>query len=127
VVGAHLSGMALHHELLARKAEFVSLTRTAEEYRLHALAGGPPERPGLIRVPSGGRRIELEVYRLPMAEVGQLLSAVASPLAIGTIVLDSGESVHGFLCEPSGLAGAEDISAFGGWRAYREWSSSALR
>lgn len=127
MVGAHLSGMPLHHELLARKAEFVSLTQTTDEYRLHALAGSPPERPGLIRVSSGGRRIELEVYRLPMAEVGLLLSAVASPLAIGTIVLDSGEGVHGFLCEQAGLAGAEDISAFGGWRAYREWRSGALR
>jgi allophanate hydrolase len=30
-----------------------------------------------------------------------------------------GEPVKGFLCEAHAVQGAEDISAWGGWRAYR--------
>jgi allophanate hydrolase len=32
--------------------------------------------------------------------------------------------VVGFLCEPLALESAEDITAFGGWRAYRERSQT---
>lgn len=121
VVGAHLTGMPLHHELLARGAELQAVTRTAPSYRLYALAGGPPERPGLVRVDAKGCCIAVEVHRLPMAEVGRLLAAVPAPLAIGTVELESEDAVHGFLCESAGLSGARDISEFGGWRAYSEF------
>jgi hypothetical protein len=96
-------------------------TRTAPSYRLYALAGGPPERPGLVRVDAKGCCIAVEVHRLPMAEVGRLLAAVPAPLAIGTVELESEDAVHGFLCESAGLSGARDISEFGGWRAYSEF------
>jgi allophanate hydrolase len=33
-------------------------------------------------------------------------------------VLDNGRPVKGFLAEPQGVAGARDISSFGGWRAF---------
>jgi allophanate hydrolase len=35
------------------------------------------------------------------------------------VELADGSWHHGFLCEPHALAGAEDITAYGGWRAYR--------
>jgi allophanate hydrolase len=127
VVGAHLSGMPLHGELLSRGAELVAATCTWPTYRLHALAGGPPLRPGLVRVHEGGVAIEVEVYRVPLAEVGALLAQVPAPLALGTVVLASGARVFGYLCETAGLEGAVDISDYGGWRAYLAIGSARAR
>jgi allophanate hydrolase len=116
VVGAHLSGMPLHPRLLELGAEPVAVTTTSPDYRLYALAG--VAKPGLVRVGSGGSAIELEVYRLPFASVGELLAEIDAPLSLGTVRLADGGSVHGFLCEPAGLEGARDITEFGGWRGY---------
>jgi allophanate hydrolase len=118
VVGAHMSGLPLNHELTSRGAMFVERTRTAPRYRFHALAGGPPFRPGLVRVAQGGTAIELEVWRVPRTAFGSFMAGVPQPLCIGTLDLQNGRSVKGFLCEESGLDGAEDITAFGGWRAF---------
>ena len=118
MAGAHLQGLPLHHELVARGARLRLATTTAPAYRLYALAGGPPTRPGLVRVSAGGHAIEVEVYRLPRTEVGELLAAIPPPLALGSVRLASGELVHGFVCEPIGLEGALDISASGSWRSY---------
>ena len=61
VVGAHLSGMPLSHELSALGARFLQATATAADYQLFALDGGSVPRPGLLRVPSGtGAAIALE-------------------------------------------------------------------
>lgn len=118
VVGAHLEGMPLHGELVARGARLVARTATAASYRLYRLAGDTVVRPGLVRVSAGGAPIEVEVYDLPSAEIGAFLRVVPAPLAIGRVELASGAWVHGFLCEGVALAGALDITDFGGWRAY---------
>ena len=118
MAGAHLKGQPLHHELVARGARLQRSTTTAPEYRLYALGGGPPARAGLVRVSAGGRAIELEVYHMPRTEVGELLAAVLPPLALGSVRLVSGELVHGFVCEPIGIEGAEDISECAGWKSY---------
>jgi allophanate hydrolase len=118
VVGAHLSGQPLHRELVELGARLESSTRSAPRYRLYALAGTVPAKPGLVRVSSGGSAIELEVYRLDAAAFGQFVTGVAAPLGIGNVELDSGEWVKGFLCESIATEGATEISHFGGWRAY---------
>lgn len=118
VVGAHMSGLPLNHELTSRDAMFVERTKTAPLYRFYALAGGPPFRPGLVRVAEGGAAIELEVWRVPRAAFGSFMAGVPQPLCIGTLDLASGRKVKGFLCEASGLDGAEEITAYGGWRAF---------
>ena len=118
VVGAHMSDLPLNHELTSRGAMFVERTRTAPHYRFYALAGGPPFRPGLVRVAEGGAAIELEVWRVPRAAFGSFMAGVPQPLCIGTLDLASGKKVKGFLCEASGLDGAEEITAYGGWRAF---------
>lgn len=117
VVGAHMTGLPLNRELTARGARFVERTRTAPCYRLYALAGGPPFRPGLVRGETGAA-IDLEVWRLPKSEVGSFIAGIPQPLVIGTLDLDRGRKVKGFLSEASGLAGAEDITRYGGWRRY---------
>jgi len=118
VVGAHMSGLPLNHELTSRGGMFVERTKTAPAYRFYALAGGPPFRPGLLRVADGGAAIELEVWRLPRAAFGDFMAGVPAPLCIGTLELASGRRVKGFLCEPAGLEGAEEITRFAGWRRF---------
>jgi allophanate hydrolase len=119
VVGAHLRGQPLNHQLTERGGRFVRLARTAPCYRLHALAGTTPAKPGLVRVPPGeGGAIEIEIWSLPAPAWAEFVAAIPPPLGIGTLLLDDGTQVKGFLCESASLAGAEDITSFGGWRAY---------
>ena len=118
VCGAHMAGLPLNPQLTSRGARFMKACRTAPEYALHALAGGPPFRPGLVRKRAGGTAIEVEVWALPRAVFGDFMADIPSPLAIGSLALDDGSLVKGFLCEPFGLEGARDISHFGGWRGY---------
>jgi allophanate hydrolase len=120
VVGAHLSGMALNHELRDAGASFVRSARTRSDYRLYALAGGPPARPGLLRVAEGaGAPIAIEIWAMPPEGFGRFVSRIPSPLGIGVLRLEDGTSAKGFLVEAQGIDGATDITAFGGWRAYQ--------
>jgi allophanate hydrolase len=118
VCGAHLQGLALNPQLTARGAHLVAATRTAPRYRLYAIAGGPPRRPGLVRVASGGMAIEVEVWELPLAELGGFVAGIPAPLGIGTVELEDGAWHKGFICEPCALEDAVDITACGGWRAW---------
>ncbi|HKQ69185.1 MAG TPA: allophanate hydrolase, partial [Polyangiaceae bacterium] len=120
VVGAHLRGLPLHHELLELGATFVRACRTVPAYRLFALPSATPPKPALVRVSIGetGHAIEVEVWSIPSANFGAFIAKVRAPLCIGTLALEDGTSVHGFLCEASATTNAEDISAHGGWRAY---------
>lgn len=117
VVGAHMSGLPLNYQLLELNAQFKCKSKTANHYRLYRLAGGPPLRPGLVRDTSG-HSIELEIWSLPKKAVGSFLAKVPAPLAIGTLTLEDGQQVKGFLCEEAAIAEAEDITRFHGWRAY---------
>jgi allophanate hydrolase len=117
VVGAHMSGLPLNAELTSRGGRFLRGAATAPEYRFHALAGGPPARPGLVRA-APGASIALEVWALPAAAFGDFLAGVPAPLCIGTVQLADGTAVKGFLVEDAGLEGAADITHLGGWRAY---------
>jgi allophanate hydrolase len=118
VVGAHLSGQPLNYQLLELGARFEGAARTADSYRLFALAGTLPPKPGLLRTSSGGACIELELYALDAAGFGQFVTGIAAPLGIGNVQLETGEWVKGFLCEAIATQGALDITHLGGWRAY---------
>jgi allophanate hydrolase len=118
VVGAHLSGMPLNGELTSLGGTFLRATTTTLDYRLFALPGGPPARPGLIRVGEGGAAIALEVWSLPPEGFGRFVAGIPSPLGIGTLALADGTRVKGFLCETIATEAARDVTAFGGWRAF---------
>jgi allophanate hydrolase len=118
VVGAHMSGMALNGELKSFGARFLEAAHTAPDYRLYALNGKPPARPGLLRVAQGGTSIALELWALPAEGFGRFVAAIPSPLSIGTLTLGDGRAVKGFLAESDGVNGARDISEFGGWRNF---------
>ena len=119
VVGAHLSGQPLHHQLTSRRASLVATTTTAPVYRLYALPTDPP-KPGLLRVGAvtGAGAVEVEVWELDDAAFGSFVDAIPAPLGIGRVVLADGTDVAGFLCEPIAVDGAPDITHLGGWRAY---------
>lgn len=118
VVGAHLSGMPLNSQLTERGATLREATTTAPCYRLFALRGTVPPKPGLQRVDKGGGSIAVEVWNVPLRHVGSLLALIPAPLGLGSVLLADGSSVHGFICEGHALADATDITAHGGWRAY---------
>ncbi len=117
VVGAHLSGMPLNHQLSNIGARLRAATRTAPAYRLYALPGTTPPKPGLARA-ANGAAIEVEVYDVPAAALGGFLAGIPQPLGLGRIELQDGSWVTGFICEPAALQEAEDITAYGGWRNY---------
>ena len=124
VVGAHLAGEPLNHQLTSRGATLVAATKTAPVYRLVALPTDPP-KPGLVRVgpdDDGAGAIEVEVWELDAAGFGSFVDEIPAPLGIGRVLLADGTDVAGFLCEPIALDGAPDITHHGGWRAYRSAS-----
>lgn len=128
VVGAHLRGMPLNHELATRGARFVEATTTSADYRLYALAGTLPPKPGLVRCQAqepGGAAIRVELWDVPSQAFGSFVEGVPAPLGIGTLTLADGRSVKGFICEPCALAGARDITGHGGWAAYLQSRSAA--
>ncbi|WP_316226693.1 allophanate hydrolase [Bradyrhizobium sp. SZCCHNS3052] len=118
VVGAHLSGMALNHELTSLGGRLLEATTTAPDYKLYALSTTPP-KPGMLRIGDGqGTAMAVELWALSAASFGKFVNLIPPPLSIGTIRLANGRSAKGFLVEPAALDGARDISKFGGWRAY---------
>jgi allophanate hydrolase len=127
VVGAHLSGMPLNGELRNAGARLIERGTTAPHYRLFALPGTRPPKPGLVRVKNGaGAAIEIEVWAMSESAFGRFVAAVPAPLSIGTLELDGGRSVKGFLVEAEAVAGARDISGFGGWRAFMAQEKAAV-
>ncbi|MBM9509398.1 allophanate hydrolase [Actinacidiphila acididurans] len=117
VVGAHLTGQPLNHQLLALGARLATRTATAPTYRLYALPTDPP-KPGLVRVATDGAAMEAEVWELPAAALGTFTAALPHPMTLGRVDLSDGTTATGFLCEPVALTGAVDITSYGGWRAY---------
>src|SRR3954470_13338679 len=127
VVGAHLSGMALNGELKALGGRLLEATATAPDYKLYALKGTTPPKPGMLRVEaSTGSSIQLELWALSAAAFGKFVAALPLPLSIGTVRLADGSGVKGFLVEPAAIDGARDISAFGGWRAFMAEAKAAV-
>ena len=117
VVGAHLSGQPLNHQLTDLGAVLTQSTTTAPGYRLYALETTPP-KPGLVRVAESGAAIELEVWSISERGLGAFVHAIPAPLGVGKVELADGSEVTGFLCEPLAVEGAAEITHHGGWRAY---------
>jgi allophanate hydrolase len=116
VVGAHLSGLPLNHQLTERNARLLCATQTAPKYRFYALPDG--KRPGLIKVENDGAAVACEVWEMPASQFGSFVAGIPAPLGIGKLDLTDGSVVNGFICEGIGVAGAQDITQYGGWRAW---------
>ena len=119
VCGAHMEGLPLNHTLTGRGATLLRKTATAPDYAFYALPGDDVARPGLVRVAEGeGASVALEIWRMPEEAFGSFIKTIPAPLGIGTIRLEDGGTVQGFLCEAAAATGATDISHLGDWRRY---------
>ena len=118
VCGAHLEGLPLNWQLKERGATLKSTTKTAPTYRMYALAGGPPFRPGLILDKMLGAAIDVEIWSIPSDQFGSFVNGIPAPLGIGKVRMEDDSLVSGFICEPYGIDGAEEITHLGGWRTY---------
>jgi len=118
VVGAHLTGQPLNGQLQERNARLKHTTRTATGYSFYALANTKPLKPGLVFDGRGAGKIELEIWEMDERSFGSFVALIPAPLGIGTLRLEDGTSVKGFLCEAYAVGDAEDITKWGGWRAW---------
>ncbi|MCH7332910.1 allophanate hydrolase [Acinetobacter modestus] len=123
VVGAHLTGMPLNFQLTTRDAVHIETTTTSKNYALYALNGTVPPKPGLARQ-QDGQSIIVELWDVPTARFGEFVAEIPTPLGMGNVELEDGRWVKGFICEPYGIDDAENISHFGGWRAYIQHRNS---
>lgn len=104
--------------LTSRGGRLVAAVKSAPEYKFYALPGGPPYRPGMVRVAEGGGAIEMEIWELPAREFGSFVAGIPAPLGIGMVKLADGGWVQGFVCEAAAITDAEDITALGSWLDY---------
>ena len=119
VVGAHLSGMPLNHELTSVGAVLKTKAKTTGDYRLYVLPDTSPPKPGLIHDPAfEGTGIEIEIWSLGPEAFGRFVERIPAPLGIGKVSLAGGGQVSCFLCEANALRTSEEITPLGGWRAY---------
>ncbi|EJC83784.1 allophanate hydrolase [Rhizobium leguminosarum bv. trifolii WSM2297] len=124
VVGAHLTDMPLNHELTRAGGYRLKTARTDGSYRLFALHGTVPPKPGLVRDPGfTGNGVEIEVWALPPTAFASFVQNIPAPLGVGKITLNDGSCLTGFLCEGHAVAGGREITEFGGWRNYISASS----
>ena len=91
--------------------------KPATEAKLLGKNGTIPPKPALARQ-AEGHEIIVELWDIPTARFGEFVAEIPTPLGMGNIQLSDGCWVKGFICEPYGLADAENISHFGGWRAF---------
>ncbi|MFT7004036.1 MAG: hypothetical protein ACJAWW_001388 [Sulfurimonas sp.] len=120
VCGAHMSGLPLNHQLLELDATLEKETSTANGYRLFDVPEKFPPRPGMVRDTKSDTSLKLEVWSMPLENFGAFMIQIASPLCIGSVLLEDGSSVYGFLCESDALIGAKEITKYEGWRKYIE-------
>lgn len=119
VCGAHMNGLPLNYQLIERGGTLLEAVKTAPAYRLFALPGEGVKRPALVGDFESGVSIGAEVWRLPIETVGSFLQGIPAPLGLGTVALEDGREVKGFIAaagcvDPMAL----DVSDFGDWRAY---------
>lgn len=126
VVGAHLTGLPLNHQLTDRGAVYLETIETAPDYALFELQGMNPPRPGLVCVGENrGVSIETEIWSLCERAFGSFVAAVPPPMCIGTVRLKDGRRVKGFLCEEHATRKANPISVHGGWRNFLDYQAKS--
>ena len=119
VCGAHKREGSLNHQLTEINAIYRETAFTTNEYRLFALESLSPPRPGLIKDPLHGGKIEVEIWRVPAGNLGGFIDQIAAPLCFGKISLENGEQVTSFLCEDHATKGAKDITALQRWENFQ--------
>ena len=115
VCGLHMRGFPLEKQMLEHGARFWQTAQTAPCYELVKLPT-KPAKPGLLRQAEGGGAVELELWQMPVQSLGAFATLIPAPLGLGRVALADGREVTGFICEGYAAAGAENVTAYGGWR-----------
>jgi hypothetical protein len=116
VNGTLMRGLALNPNLLNVGATFEREAQTMPVYRLWSI---DDQYPAMVQVAEGGVAVALEVWQVPLAGLGIILSQEPPGLAIGKVTLHDGEAVLGVIGEPLTVAGKREITEYRGWLAYR--------
>ena len=116
VNGTLMRGLELNPNLLKVGATFVREAGTAAVYRLYSIED---RHPAMVRVAEAGVSVALELWSVPLSGLVAVLLSEPPGLCIGKVVLSDGGQVLGVLGEPFLCAGQQDISQYGGWRAYQ--------
>jgi len=125
VNGTLMRGLELNPNMLAAGATFVREDQTSACYRLWSIGD---RHPAMQRVASGeGAHVALEIWAVPPQGLASILLKEPPGLAIGKVVLRSGEIVLGVLGEPFLCEGQREITSYGGWRAYTAAASPTTR
>lgn len=117
VNGTLMQGLSLNPNLLNVGATFEREAHTEPAYRLWSI---DDRYPAMLKVREGGRAVAVEIWQVPLAGLGIVLSQEPPGLAIGKLKLDDGEEVLGVIGEPLTVEGKQEITQYGGWRAYCE-------
>ena len=117
VNGTLMRGLALNPNLTNVGATFEREAKTEVAYRLWSI---DDNYPAMLKVRDGGVAVEVEVWQVPLAGLGIILSQEPPGLAIGKVMLHDGEEVLGVIGEPLTVEGKQEITPYGGWRAYME-------
>ena len=116
VNGSLMRGLELNQNLLEAGAVFIREDRTAPFYRLWSI---DDRYPGMLRSEAGNaRKIELEIWEVNAAGLVRILEQEPAGLTLGRVVLEAGTQVLGILAEPYLVEGRQEITSYGGWRAY---------
>lgn len=116
VNGTLMQGLELNPNLLNVGATFERAAKTAPTYRIWSI---DDRYPAMVKVKAGGVAVALEVWQVPLAGLGIVLSQEPPGLAIGKVTLHDGEEVLGVIGEPLTVEGKKEITEYGGWRAYQ--------
>ncbi len=119
VFGLHMSDQPLNHELTGLGGRLERVVQTASRYKMALVKRGEKRLPGIWRQPEGsGVSLEGEIWSLPNESIGPFFTKVLPPLCLGSLELEDGSWVKGFLAEAVVCESLEDISRFGGWRGW---------
>lgn len=120
VAGLHLSGQPLNHQLTGLGGTLIRTCQTASRYKMFLIEDARGKKPGLAQLSHNaiGNAYEIEVWSLPIEQVGTFLSFIPAPLGLGTVVLEDDTTVTGFICEHRVAEEGKDISEFAGWKDY---------
>ena len=116
VNGTLMRNLSLNPNMLNVGSTFEREARTEPSYRIWSI---DDNYPAMIKVKEGGVAVALEVWNVPLAGLGIILSQEPPGLAIGKVVLQDGEEVLGVIGEPLTVVEKREITQYGGWRAYR--------
>ncbi len=116
VNGTLMKGLSLNSNLIKVGAIFEREAKTSPCYRIWSI---DDQYPAMLKVKQGGVAVALEVWQVPLRGLGIVLSQEPPGLAIGKVTLHDGEEVLGVIGEPLTVEGKQEITQYGGWRAYQ--------